>query len=849
MKDIQYSYFFVNMGSMVSSTAQEDFLRPKINRFFLDVGNKVMPGVIDHHVRSYNQGARSTASLILSHPYLVLENLDITDDITRIEIAVHKQPDFDCLASTYIVQKIIATNGCFEPEELAYLYSLVSYADQVDSGRILISRDRMESPLAICNAIDVVLEKNCSGLTGQDLSNKVFRRGLELVTYVVDRMKQCAVNDPEAPGLFPYIHPFQAQVELLKEDYLLYLQDMEELKGSENREFHPIVEIFLPSDQDSSQLEAVSALFWRNIPRCILHKHWARGDLLNDPWGRGFTFTFIPASLNPDALKSAGKEKLAEEHHLQLSRAIISVKPDSGITLKGLGDALEKAEQEAQARQFPDNFDAWRSSNNPTPGYDIEDPWYDGAAHNYTIIDAPARGSLLSLDEIRAVTLKAFHPEVEQVYTRLIIPFQFKNEQYSIICKNIESCNSCSNNASAMNEEDKSDYFLPYIRKYIFGNRANVPNNNEPERYYCRWFHIDTIDTDDECSKYIKVLNVNLVIFRYGIGFIIIDTRPVDAQKVRLFKQLLSYNRVLRNKSKDFFDQYLPASINAQVCRDPVSYLQVFAAINSRTLPKKEIPKMIYKLCSVGRWKDAYHNSDFVNDILKDLILDLNENAIYGFGKAASGFLHISDPNHDLNIEAMMSEFTNSTKIHDNETLRSIQKFWTVHFMILLLALQQRKALMKMASDLALFSENRIHKRKIPGLRQNFLEFMTQGWFSQISESQIEMEIFHRWQKTFNINELHEEVTDQLQSVDEYSQASLSHTLNTVSLFVFPVMFLSAVLTVLLYAVDVPSRWTSLATNPVWAGFLEAGAFVFLILFVLVFRKLLGRRERRESKK
>ena len=41
-----------------------------------------------------------------------------------------------------------------------------------------------------------------------------------------------------------------------------------------------------------------------------------------------------------------------------------------------------------------------REKTVPCPGYVNTDPWYDGRAHGYTIIDSPRSGTLLSADKI-----------------------------------------------------------------------------------------------------------------------------------------------------------------------------------------------------------------------------------------------------------------------------------------------------------------------------------------------------------------------------------------------------------------------------------------------------------------
>jgi hypothetical protein len=39
-------------------------------------------------------------------------------------------------------------------------------------------------------------------------------------------------------------------------------------------------------------------------------------------------------------------------------------------------------------------------------GYDNPDPWYDGRGQDFTIVDAPRAGSMLSPEEIESIFLK-----------------------------------------------------------------------------------------------------------------------------------------------------------------------------------------------------------------------------------------------------------------------------------------------------------------------------------------------------------------------------------------------------------------------------------------------------------
>ena len=86
------------------------------------------------------------------------------------------------------------------------------------------------------------------------------------------------------------------------------------------------------------------------------------------------------------------------------SRGIIAVDPNSNLTLKGLGIYLDYLEM----KKLLTNNELKEVIGNERPGFHRENPWYDGRStmHNYTIIDSPRGGSLLSTDEIAEAVLR-----------------------------------------------------------------------------------------------------------------------------------------------------------------------------------------------------------------------------------------------------------------------------------------------------------------------------------------------------------------------------------------------------------------------------------------------------------
>jgi hypothetical protein len=144
---------------------------------------------------------------------------------------------------------------------------------------------------------------------------------------------------------------------------------------------------------------AAEALLVRDVEnpddpqRCAYFKDWARTDVEHCPNGKGFVALSV----------------FLAEGARQVRRCILSVTPDSGATLEGLAALLDRAEAERRREVFGADDrvtdPATGESRRPRPGYANADPWYDGRAHGYTIVDAPRAGTLLKADEIESLFL------------------------------------------------------------------------------------------------------------------------------------------------------------------------------------------------------------------------------------------------------------------------------------------------------------------------------------------------------------------------------------------------------------------------------------------------------------
>jgi serine/threonine protein kinase len=373
-------YFrFAGMGERAPAAGPAD-------RLYLDVGNDLRPGVIDHHHLTAYSGA--TASMVLDHAAFLTGALAPTrrpDD--PFVIVLHEKPDLDCLASAYLAIAYLTT-GAFPDgaEELAH------YVGRVDEGSLGMT---LSNPFSLYAAYQQLANR----LLRQNWPNvhlqwqERIARGLGLVAFVLEQVARHhtplpAVDAFACPGLFTP-------------------EDREEVRRDVERYHRKLADPRCHARCATLRLPGrfggtvdVAALLARDVEnaddpgRCAFFKDWARTDCARCPGGPGFVGLSVFLSEGPS----------------QKRRCILSVTPDSGASLRGLAALLEEAETRRRTEVFGVDdrvADPVTGEPKPTrPGYGNADPWYDGRAHGYTIVDAPRSGTHLTADEIEGLFLK-----------------------------------------------------------------------------------------------------------------------------------------------------------------------------------------------------------------------------------------------------------------------------------------------------------------------------------------------------------------------------------------------------------------------------------------------------------
>lgn len=338
---IRYWVDFVPIGS---SVVEENCV------LYADVGNKKSPGIIDHRIENMLEG--SSCGMFMKNPNYYINHIKKNRN-NFIEIRLHENPDFDCISSYYSIQEFL--DG-FPRKN--YLEILSMYVTQINQGVI-------PNPDSFMNSLYGIFIGHIATAFNNVKKNDflILKEGLKVIDAAFYIAEKDNIINPDFTNIFEnYPNIFKIAREYLKNDIDLFLEDC-----SNGIEY----DAFLKKDKEKIK---VSGLFLNN-PKSGLFKLWARNPLIGMK-----KYDFINVLIGNKENKN---------------RYIISVDPESLYTLNGLGELLEKREKEKRIQlnlQRPIHPIRYPSDNS--------DPWYFGQGHNWTIIDSPNCGSILSKEEV-----------------------------------------------------------------------------------------------------------------------------------------------------------------------------------------------------------------------------------------------------------------------------------------------------------------------------------------------------------------------------------------------------------------------------------------------------------------
>lgn len=373
---MKFNYFFIPQGAKVihdenqnlfsitynkgprENPIMETLELPADSTIILDTGNALSPGIIDHHQPGCKFADKCVAHIVVNNGIPYLEHLLGKEEVN---VVTHFIPDLDALGAVYFTLKYLKN------EVFTFLDQQVAdYINMVDMGKLSLDP---EKPIGIASLwLHQTNIKDFSTAFTQEFNQDLLAKGLLFMEGVLKVIR--TDENPYINQGFEQIPDFEEPIKDILNDAANYRLDVE-------NSITGIIELY---NSDTRGMDEVEVIISRDA-KSFLWKYMVRGDRNNSLFGNGFKFT---------CLHTTGKRG-----------AIISVDPNYPYDLKGLGvylDTLEVAEL-LSSQPLEDIING--ADGGPRSGFHRNNPWYDGrGTHNFTIIDVPRGGTMLSENQI-----------------------------------------------------------------------------------------------------------------------------------------------------------------------------------------------------------------------------------------------------------------------------------------------------------------------------------------------------------------------------------------------------------------------------------------------------------------
>ncbi len=405
---------------------KKEFIEITKHHVVLDVGNALEPGVLDHH---QFRSSTSATQLVFENPRLILDWVDRSAE--KITLVVHNNPDIDCMAAVFLTVHLLE-NGALNPA----WKPLVDHVTHHDQGYVVPYEPYKLTPYFYFQ----FLWEYADETFGKDKSDpewkiKTFNGFIDLSFQLFAEVVQSLEQKPFDYKLLesvPDKSPFSEIKKQIHEDsmnYRILMDDVSRVRlfdvwvqqqGSRRPCRVDGLRVIDPEGVDHQKNNSEN-----QKPKVKMIKVWARMDTQRSPRGKGFIFTWVTYPVDPEKSKIQPIESAqrARENPKFFLRHVLSVEPNSGLNLRGLGKWLNRMErQRRQELVDQDKKDVSlliaSGENERWPNVGLSDPWYDGRGHDDTIVDTPRAGTVLTEKEIESA-LQNFTVEDSLYNTRL----------------------------------------------------------------------------------------------------------------------------------------------------------------------------------------------------------------------------------------------------------------------------------------------------------------------------------------------------------------------------------------------------------------------------------------------
>jgi hypothetical protein len=615
---------------------------------------------------------------------------------------------------------------------------------------------------------------------------------------------------------------FNSEYNLLKNDRIIYEKELA------NKNICEIISNFKLFNQEKS-IEEVKALLYNQPSESSLIKYWARDN--------GFIFTLIPQVCDGlwdnvvwKPVGFSGKP----------NRVIISVPPDSNFNLKTLAIHLERVECEYERRILGDSAELKRTRTVVRNGYENEkwvtnnDPWYDGSSANHTIVDSPSSLSFLSTKLIKTVAENLTEKDVTNVQIKIIYPIIRKKDKI-----NTRSFLNCfpSNNINIYDytknqwiltteticNNDKSKNVTGCLFDYT-KEILNLDEEVKSKKIGAVWyrntnkFHLQVtknehtkdfsvIISDDVKlnSNSYEVTDAKIISFPSKIDFLILS---VDIPGISLSSDI---PEILRGISFNF-EKDLKIFLNTEylICKEP-SYF-IFAEYNRNKFTNIDTGYDAFAICSF--MNDTIPMTDGSNEknFMENMLLRVNASTVFGISRNCS-------------VLVTMSTQKSTESLFIKAYKESLNGQWLYE---LILAMHQH---WKMVSMKTMLGTSHIDKRgNLSKLRSELVEFTANACFTQVTSDPIGAELYNRWKKILTLNDLNNEVSTQIESLDENSRSVFERTVTYISFIFFPLFVILNIIDVFHLSINDPYIIDNILKVTIIVGFIVFSSFILIRL-------------------
>ncbi len=752
---------------------------------FLDVGNALGKGIFDHHQSDGAEGPagasfRSASLLLTTYPQFIPPNVET--------IVLHRNSDFDCWLSVWLVLHYLARHAWPESYEI-----LTEYAVRNDQGLADFRTPNAIAPIA-CLVPEAVGKETgpwraermpLRGIATADGKGDahefaLLERGLAFVEYLFERLasqkkrlsQEGCGNEwtADMPGLFDFPQDWPVEYGMAVQDQSLYLAERD------NPDCCEICRVSLPNTL-TGQKEMTDALLWHVIPSCRLHRFWARSD--QTAASGGFVLTAIP-------------QFVRESEGLPVTRVILSTNPHSPFNLRNLGAALERAEllkekeicagrdttgsswrtreaqmhMERKERRFPDE---WCVNH---------DPWYDGRAHAHTIVDAPGRGSLLSIREIIGILKGYLKPELASCRSRIAFPLSWAMGKhhigFSAVARKLTAVNGFESFEIQKAYEGISYFHEPVSELFAGSGKSlsfhawHIAPHLIPRALW------EAGGADGSALREDKT-TADLLLLRNGVGYLVLGTEfdnPVPGPGGMGMNRMLGLQKAVAEQAT-LINEWLTPWLG----RLEVSKAVVFTAVRTKghMLGKEDLNSLSYKICnklSYLREDESLHTDEDAQGLSRNgklmRVVPVQRNVVFGFAQQGIALCLHEDG-------------------RDGDKLAYYEKhFFGAHFYAFLLALNQRFFLLSISRRLSRMMKGKNAEREALNLKRLYMEHLTQAAFGQISPIALISHLYATTNDVFQVKALSLEVESQLKAYDSFVKDERSRKVGLVTAFYLP---------------------------------------------------------------